>query len=76
MVVDWDVCPVCKPTRFQCHNRGKAPFTYHSYSLDYRRMSFVAQTALLPADIDVRQPRTYLQSVLDDRAQRRFCIGR
>ena len=45
-------------------------FSYHSYSLDYRRLSFVAQTALLPADIDVRQPRTYLQSVLDDRAQR------
>ena len=49
---------------------GGAAFAYHSYSLDYRRMSFVAQTALLPADIDVRPPRTYLQSVLDDRAQR------
>src|SRR4029077_14617905 len=33
-------------------------------------LSFVAQTALLPADIDVRQPKTYLRSVLDDRAQR------
>ena len=30
----------------------------------------MAQTALLPADVDVRQPRAYLQSVLDDRAQR------
>jgi hypothetical protein len=49
---------------------GGTAFAYHSYSLDYRRLSFVAQTALLPADIDVRQPRTYLQSVLDDRAQR------
>jgi hypothetical protein len=49
---------------------GGTAFAYHSYSLDYRRMSFVAQTALLPADIDVRQPRAYLQSVLDDRAQR------
>ena len=49
---------------------GGAAFAYHSYSLEYRRLSFVAQTALLPADIDLRQPRTYLQSVLDDRAQR------
>ena len=49
---------------------GGTAFTYHSYSLEYRRLSFVAQTALLPADIDLRQPRAYLQSVLDDRAQR------
>lgn len=49
---------------------GGTAFAYHSYSLEYRRLSFVAQTALLPADIDLRQPRTYLQSVLDDRAQR------
>ena len=49
---------------------GGTAFSYHSYSLEYGRMSFVAQTALLPADIDVRQPRAYLQSVLDDRAQR------
>jgi len=49
---------------------GGTAFAYHSYSLEYGRMSFVAQTALLPADIDVRQPRAYLQSVLDDRAQR------
>ena len=49
---------------------GGTTFAYHSYSLDYRRLSFVAQTALLPADIDLRQPRAYLQSVLDDRAQR------
>jgi hypothetical protein len=46
------------------------PFVYHSYSLDYRRLAFVAQTALYPADVDVRQPRLNLQSVLDDRAQR------
>ena len=45
-------------------------FAYHSYSLEYRRLSFVAQTALYPADVDVRQPRLNLQSVLDDRAQR------
>lgn len=49
---------------------GGAAFDYHSYSLEYRRLSFVAQTALLPPDIDLRQPRAYLQSVLDDRAQR------
>jgi predicted secreted Zn-dependent protease len=45
-------------------------FAYHSYSLDYRRLAFVAQTALYPADVDVRQPKLNLQSVLDDRAQR------
>ena len=49
---------------------GGAAFAYHSYSLEYRRLSFVAQTALLPADVDLRQPRAYLQSALDDRAQR------
>jgi hypothetical protein len=45
-------------------------FVYHSYSLDTGRSSFVAQTALYPADIDVRQPRQNLQAILDDRAQR------
>ena len=30
----------------------------------------MAQTALYPADVDVRQPKLNLQSVLDDRAQR------
>src|SRR5216683_5493987 len=49
---------------------GGTPFVYHSYSLDYRRLAFVAQTALYPADVDVRQPRLNLQSVLDDRARR------
>jgi hypothetical protein len=46
------------------------PFVYHSYSLAYGRLSFVAQTALYPADVDVSQPKLNLQSVLDDRAQR------
>ena len=45
-------------------------FVYHSYSLDRGRDSFVAQTALYPADIDVRQPKANLQAILDDRAQR------
>lgn len=49
---------------------GGTKFVYHSYSLDDRRLSFVAQTALYPADVDVRQPKLNLQSVLDDRAQR------
>ena len=49
---------------------GGTTFAYHSYSLEYRGLSFVAQTALYPADVDVRQPRLNLQSVLDDRAQR------
>jgi hypothetical protein len=49
---------------------GGTPFVYHSYSLDYRGLSFAAQTALYPADVDVRQPKLNLQSALDDRAQR------
>ncbi|TAJ31152.1 MAG: hypothetical protein EPO67_13760 [Reyranella sp.] len=49
---------------------GGTRFTYHSYSLEYRRLSFVAQTALYPADVDVRNQKANLQSVLDDRVQR------
>ena len=49
---------------------GGTPFVYHSFSLEYRRLSFVAQSALYPADVDVRQPKLNLQSALDDRAQR------
>src|SRR5262245_10472870 len=67
-IVDMPGEPVYKVIDTQ--SPGGATFSYHSYSLEYRRLSFVAQTALLPADIDLRQPRTYLQSVLDDRAQR------
>ena len=46
------------------------PFVYHSFSLEYRRLSFVAQTALYPAEVDVAKPRVNLQIALDDRAQR------
>jgi hypothetical protein len=67
-IVDMPGEPVYKV--IDTRSPGGTAFTYHSYSLDYRRLSFVAQTALLPADIDVRQPKTYLQSVVDDRAQR------
>ena len=49
---------------------GGTPFVYHSYSLEYRRLSFVAQSALYPADVDVRQPKLNLQSAIDARAQR------
>lgn len=49
---------------------GGAAFVLHSYSLEFRRLSFVAQTALYPADIDVRVPKANLQAVLDDRARR------
>ncbi|WP_422001898.1 hypothetical protein [Reyranella sp.] len=49
---------------------GGTAFPYHSYSLDSGGMAFVAQTALYPADVDVRQPRRNLQSALDDRAER------
>ena len=49
---------------------GGTPFVYHSYSLEYRRLSFVAQTTLYPAGVDVTKPRVNLQIALDDRAQR------
>ncbi|MBS0523094.1 MAG: hypothetical protein JSS04_05590 [Proteobacteria bacterium] len=45
------------------------PFVLHSYSLDYGGNSYVAQTALYPADVDARQPRTVLQAALNARAQ-------
>ena len=47
--------PVYKVIDTTIAARGTA-FAYHSYSLEYRRLSFVAQTALYPADVDVRQP--------------------
>ena len=46
------------------------PFVLHSYSLDHGGSSYVAQTALYPADVDTRQPRGLLQAALDGRAQR------
>ncbi len=46
------------------------PFVYHSYSLEYRRLSFVAQSAIYPAEVDVSKPRANLQMALDDRAQK------
>ncbi len=48
--------------------RGTA-FQLHSYSLDVGGYSYVAQTALYPADVDVSQPRTILQAALNGRAQ-------
>lgn len=67
-IVDMPGEPIYKVIDTQ--SPGGGAFAYHSYSLEYRRLSFVAQTALYPADVDVRQPRLNLQSVLDDRAQR------
>lgn len=67
-VVDMPGEPIYKVIDTQ--SAGGTAFTYHSYSLEYRRLSFVAQTALYPTDVDVRQPRLNLQSALDDRAQR------
>jgi hypothetical protein len=46
------------------------PFVLHSYSLDHGGNSYVAQTALYPADVDTRQPKAVLQAALDGRAQR------
>jgi len=67
-IVDMPGEPVYKVIDTQ--SPGGARFAYHSYSLELGQMSFVAQTALYPADVDVRQPRRNLQAVLDDRAQR------
>ena len=66
--VEMPAAPVYK--KIDTTTPGGTPFVYHSYSLEYRRLSFVAQSALYPADVDVRQPRLNLQSALDDRAQR------
>ena len=67
-VVDMPGEPVYKV--LDTRSPSGTPFVYHSYSLEFRRLSFVAQTALYPADVDVRQPRLNLQAILDDRAQR------
>ena len=44
------------------------PFALHSYSLESGGFSYVVQTALYPADVDVSQPRRILQAALDARA--------
>lgn len=49
-------------------SRGTS-FPLHSYSLEAGGNSFVAQTALFPADVEYREPRRLLQSALDDRAK-------
>lgn len=48
--------------------RGTA-FSLHSYSLEVGGYSYVAQTALYPADVDVTQPRAILQAALNGRVQ-------
>ena len=48
--------------------RGTA-FPLHSYSIEVGGYSYVAQTALYPADVDVSQPRTILQAALAGRVQ-------
>jgi len=48
--------------------RGTA-FVLHSYSLEAGSTSYVLQTALYPADVDVGDPRRLLQTALDDRAK-------
>jgi len=67
-VVDMPGEPVYKVIDTTAPGGGR--FAYHSYSLEYRRLSFVVQTVVYPADVDVRQPRMILQAVLDERAQR------
>ena len=44
------------------------PFALHSYSLENGGLSYLVQTALYPADVDVTQPRRVLQAALDGRA--------
>lgn len=46
------------------------PFVLNSDSLDEGGNSYVVQTALYPADVDTRQPKTVLQAALDARAQK------
>jgi len=53
--------------------RGTA-FQLHSYSIETGGYSYVAQTALYPADVDVSQPRAILQAALAGRVQQ--LIGR
>ena len=53
--------------------RGTA-FQLHSYSIETGGYSYVAQTALYPADVDVSQPRTILQAALAGRVQQ--LVGR
>lgn len=43
-------------------------FSLHSYSLEVGGYSYVAQTALYPADVDGSKPRAILQAALDGRA--------
>jgi hypothetical protein len=49
-------------------------FQLHSYSLEVGGHSYVAQTALYPADVDVSEPRAILQAALAGRVQQ--LIGR
>lgn len=53
--------------------RGTA-FALHSYSLENGGNSFLVQTALYPADVDVSQPRSILQAALMGRVQQ--LVGR
>ena len=53
--------------------RGTA-FQLHSYSIEIGGYSYVAQTALYPADVNVSQPRTILQAALTGRVQQ--LVGR
>ena len=48
--------------------RGTA-FALHSYSLEAGGYSYVVQTALYPADVDISQPRRLIQVALDERAK-------
>jgi hypothetical protein len=44
-------------------------FPLHSYSLEAGGNAYVAQTALLPADVEYREPRRLLQAALDNRVK-------
>lgn len=67
-IVDMPAEPVYKVVNSQ--SPAGTTFATHSYTLDHGGVSFAAQAATLPADIDLGQPRAWLQAVIDDRAQR------
>jgi len=66
-IVDMPGEPVYKV--IDATSRSGSRYVVHSYSLEARGLSFVAQTAV-PADVDVADPRRALQALLDDRAAR------
>jgi hypothetical protein len=66
-IVDMPGEPVYK--MIDATSRSGGRYVVHSYSLEARGLSFVAQTTV-PPDVDVADPRRALQAILDERAAR------